>query len=141
VAVLTVPATYPPEDVNGVMVSGFDSPLATAIDGSFVSPRRFYPEIRRLVGRLPFADFQELTAGPGWHAEARAPKAKPPGATAEWNAELGRVVRSGGRVIVSNPHPFATELLGWKPTRSIEETIQDVFEYEKARLDVHRTDH
>lgn len=31
-------------------------------------------------------------------------------------AELGRVVRSGGRVIVSNPHPFATELLGWRAT-------------------------
>jgi len=72
VAVLTVPATYPPEDVNGVMVSGFDSPLATAIDGSFVSPRSLWPEIRRLVGRLPFADFQEMTMGPGWHADARA---------------------------------------------------------------------
>ena len=31
-------------------------------------------------------------------------------------AELGRVVRSGGRVIVSNPHPFATDLLGWRAT-------------------------
>jgi len=72
VAVLTVPATYPPEAVNGVMVSGFDSPLATAIDGSFVAPRSFWPEIRRLVGRLPFADFQEMTTGPGWHADARA---------------------------------------------------------------------
>ena len=29
VAVLTVPATYPPEPVNGVMVSGFDSPVTT----------------------------------------------------------------------------------------------------------------
>jgi len=33
VAVLTVPATYPPEPIDGVMVSGFDSPLTTAIDG------------------------------------------------------------------------------------------------------------
>jgi predicted AlkP superfamily phosphohydrolase/phosphomutase len=39
VAVLTVPATYPPEPIDGVMVSGFDSPLTTAIDGSFVHPR------------------------------------------------------------------------------------------------------
>jgi SAM-dependent methyltransferase len=31
-------------------------------------------------------------------------------------AELGRVVRPGGRVIVSNPHPFATELLDWRAT-------------------------
>src|SRR5437764_776092 len=34
VAVLTVPATYPPEPVAGAMVSGFDSPLATAVDAA-----------------------------------------------------------------------------------------------------------
>ncbi|TMA34004.1 MAG: phosphodiesterase, partial [Deltaproteobacteria bacterium] len=72
VAIVTVPATYPPEPVAGVMVSGFDSPLATAIDGSFVHPRALYPEIERLVGRLPFADFQEVATGPGWHATALA---------------------------------------------------------------------
>jgi predicted AlkP superfamily phosphohydrolase/phosphomutase len=70
VAVLTVPATYPPEPVNGVMVSGFDSPLATAIDGSFVHPRPLYADIQRVVGRVPFADFQEIATGPGWHAMA-----------------------------------------------------------------------
>ncbi len=72
VAVLTVPATYPPEPVDGVMVSGFDTPLTTAIDGSFVHPRAFWPEIRRLVGGIPFADFQEVTTGPGWHERALA---------------------------------------------------------------------
>ncbi|HZP42657.1 MAG TPA: alkaline phosphatase family protein [Candidatus Binatia bacterium] len=71
VAVVTVPATYPPEPVNGVMVSGFDTPLTTAIDGSFVFPRALWPEIERRVGRLPFADFPEVTIGEGWHARAR----------------------------------------------------------------------
>jgi len=28
--------------------------------------------------------------------------------------ELGRVLRPGGRLIVSNPHPFATGVLGWR---------------------------
>lgn len=70
VAVLTVPATYPPEPVDGVMVSGFDTPLTTAIDGSFVHPRTFWKDIRRLVGGIPFADFQEVRTGPGWHARA-----------------------------------------------------------------------
>lgn len=70
VAVLTVPATYPPEPVDGVMVSGWDTPLTTAIDGSFVHPRAFWPEIRRLVGGVPFADFQEVSTGPGWHERA-----------------------------------------------------------------------
>ena len=29
-----------PPPVNGVMVSGFDSPVSTGIDGSFLSPAR-----------------------------------------------------------------------------------------------------
>jgi predicted AlkP superfamily phosphohydrolase/phosphomutase len=70
VAVLTVPATYPPEPVPGVMVSGFDSPVTTAIDGSFVHPHALWGEIRRNIGRVPFADFQEVSTGPGWHERA-----------------------------------------------------------------------
>jgi SAM-dependent methyltransferase len=31
-------------------------------------------------------------------------------------AELARVLRPGGRLIVSNPHPLATSLLGWRAT-------------------------
>ena len=70
VAVMTVPATYPPERVAGIMVSGFESPLSAAVDGSFVHPRSFYPELRQLVGRLPFGDFQQFDPGPGWYARA-----------------------------------------------------------------------
>ncbi len=29
-------------------------------------------------------------------------------------AELGRVLRPGGRLVISNPHPFATGVLGWR---------------------------
>jgi predicted AlkP superfamily phosphohydrolase/phosphomutase len=72
VAVLSVPATYPPEAVNGIMVSGFDSPVTTAIDGSFVFPRVFHDELRRAIGRLPFADFQEVRTGSRWHDRALA---------------------------------------------------------------------
>ena len=70
VAVLGVPTTYPPEPLNGIMVGGFDSPVATGIDGSFVYPRSFYDEMRAAVGTYAFADFQELRIGPGWHAAA-----------------------------------------------------------------------
>ena len=31
-------------------------------------------------------------------------------------AELARVLRPGGTLVVSNPHPFATGLLGWRAT-------------------------
>jgi len=73
VAVVTVPATYPPEALpGGMMVSGFDTPVTAAIDGRFVAPRARWPEIREAVGRVPFADFQEVAPGPGWHAGALA---------------------------------------------------------------------
>ncbi len=66
VCVLGVPATYPPEPVNGVMVSGFDSPVCTAIDRSFVHPASDYEAVKD----WRFADFQETDIGPGWHAMA-----------------------------------------------------------------------
>ncbi len=66
VCVLGVPATYPPEPVNGVLVSGFDSPVATRVDRSFVYPPAYYPRVRD----WRFADFQESHIGPGWHAQA-----------------------------------------------------------------------
>lgn len=66
VGVLGVPATYPPEPVNGFMVAGFDSPVCTGIDRSFVYPPALYPDVRN----WRFADFQESDLGPGWHAAA-----------------------------------------------------------------------
>lgn len=63
VGVLGVPGTYPPEPVNGFMVSGFDSPVATSVDRSFVYP----PDVYESVKEWRFADFQEGEIGPGWH--------------------------------------------------------------------------
>lgn len=62
-AVLGVPGTYPPEEINGVMVSGFDSPVCTRIDKSFVYPAGIYDDVRE----WRFADFQESRIGPKWH--------------------------------------------------------------------------
>jgi len=66
VGVLGVPATYPPEEVNGFMVSGFDSPVCTRVDRSFVRPPEWYEDVKQ----WRFADFQETGIGPGWHAMA-----------------------------------------------------------------------
>lgn len=66
VCVLGVPATYPPDAVNGVMVSGFDSPVCTGVDRSFVRPESAWGTVRD----WKFADFQESHIGPGWHAMA-----------------------------------------------------------------------
>lgn len=66
VGVLGVPGTFPPEPVNGFMVSGFDSPVATGVDASCVYPKSLYPRVRD----WRFADFQEGCIGPGWHEAA-----------------------------------------------------------------------
>ncbi|GMW00758.1 MAG: hypothetical protein AMXMBFR84_18950 [Candidatus Hydrogenedentota bacterium] len=66
VAVIGVPGTYPPEPINGIMVSGFDSPVATSVDRGCVYPPDRFDEVRH----WRFADFQESHIGPGWHAKA-----------------------------------------------------------------------
>jgi predicted AlkP superfamily phosphohydrolase/phosphomutase len=66
---LGLPATYPPEPISGVMIAGFDAPVATAIDASFVHPPQVYAELRRAVGEYRFADFQQQNIGPDWHAQ------------------------------------------------------------------------
>ena len=69
VCVLGLPGTYPPEAVNGYMISGFDTPVTTRADASFVYPPAFAEEVAA-AGGFPFADFQEFNLGPGWHAQA-----------------------------------------------------------------------
>ncbi|MCH7959925.1 MAG: alkaline phosphatase family protein, partial [Candidatus Hydrogenedentes bacterium] len=59
-------ATYPPDSVTGVMVAGFDSPVCTSVDQSFVYPPEAYADVRD----WRFADFQESRIGPGWHEMA-----------------------------------------------------------------------
>ncbi len=68
VCVLGVPGTYPPDAVNGVMVSGWDSPVTTSVDKSFVYPASVYGTVRE----WRFADFQESDIGLGWHDMAHA---------------------------------------------------------------------
>jgi predicted AlkP superfamily phosphohydrolase/phosphomutase len=71
VSVLGLPGTYPPEPINGYMISGFDTPVTLRADASFVHPPSFADEVAE-AGGFPFADFQEFTLGPGWHARALA---------------------------------------------------------------------
>ena len=69
-ASVAVPTTWPPESINGVVVSGFDGPVSTGIDASFCHPRSVYREIKERFGGMKFADFQESRIGDGWHDEA-----------------------------------------------------------------------
>lgn len=67
--VLGLPGTYPPEAVNGCMVSGFDTPVTTRADASFITPPALAPLIMR-SGGFPFADFQEFRIGSRWYRAA-----------------------------------------------------------------------
>jgi predicted AlkP superfamily phosphohydrolase/phosphomutase len=71
VSVLGLPGTYPPEPINGYMISGFDTPVTTRADTSFVHPASFAQEVER-HGGFPFADFQEFAIGRHWHDRALA---------------------------------------------------------------------
>ena len=70
VGVMGLPATYPPERLNGFQIGGFDSPVATRIARSFVEPSELYGEIDRRFGFYDIAPFQELDIRPGWHRRA-----------------------------------------------------------------------
>jgi predicted AlkP superfamily phosphohydrolase/phosphomutase len=70
VGVLGLPATYPPEPINGFIISGFDSPVTTGIDSSFTYPRELYRELKKRLGPYIITDFQELRIGKGWHEDA-----------------------------------------------------------------------
>ncbi len=70
VAVVGMPATYPPEAVNGCMVSGFDSPLAWRLNESFFHPRGLYQEVIKEAGLFPLSACREDRIGKGWHERA-----------------------------------------------------------------------
>ena len=73
VAVYNLPASYPPEELpGGVFVSGFDTPVATAIDPSFVHPRGLHAELTRRHGPLVISDLNEVRIDGGWHERALA---------------------------------------------------------------------
>lgn len=71
-ASVAFPTTYPPESIDGVVISGFDSPVATSIDGRFCHPRALFKTIEERFDGMAFADFQEMEIDDGWHEEALA---------------------------------------------------------------------
>lgn len=66
VCVLGVPGTYPPEPVNGILMAGFDSPVADGVDRSFVYPPEAYAKVRG----WRFAEFQEHRIDSRWYDDA-----------------------------------------------------------------------
>jgi len=56
VVAISIPGTFPPDPVNGVMISGFDFPgegPGSFVDARGMYPREFYHELKRNVGLHP----------------------------------------------------------------------------------------
>ncbi len=71
VCVYNLPASFPPERLpGGVFLSGFDTPVTTAIDPSFVHPRSLHRELTHRFGPLVISDLNEARIGPDWHERA-----------------------------------------------------------------------
>lgn len=71
VGVVGLPATYPPEQVNGCMVSGFDSPVAATIDASFVHPPELLAEMNERCGGYRISSLLENYMDSSWYPHAR----------------------------------------------------------------------
>jgi len=72
VLVLGVPATFPPEPVNGLLVSGFDAPVSTGTDARQASDPALYRRIAARAGPWMRPDLDEGAHAPGWHERALA---------------------------------------------------------------------
>lgn len=64
VASLSVPLTYPPEKINGVMISGFDAPgIGGVADTSAMHPPELYDRLMKEVGEYPISPNLEALTG------------------------------------------------------------------------------
>jgi predicted AlkP superfamily phosphohydrolase/phosphomutase len=68
--VLGIPATFPPEPVSGLMVSGFDAPVSTGTGARSASDPGLYAEVAARVGPWMRPDLDEGARAEGWHERA-----------------------------------------------------------------------
>jgi predicted AlkP superfamily phosphohydrolase/phosphomutase len=63
-----LPTTYPPEALSGYQISGFDTPLPSRADRSYLYPRSLADEIKANLGGYSFGNFNESRIGADWHS-------------------------------------------------------------------------
>jgi predicted AlkP superfamily phosphohydrolase/phosphomutase len=64
---LGVPATYPPDRVDGLLVPGFDAPVSTGSSAALTSDPPLYERIAARAGAWMRADLDESARGDDWH--------------------------------------------------------------------------
>lgn len=71
VASLGIPVTSPPDSINGVVIGGFDCPVAVSAQRSMIYPPEIAAELYRKFGGYPYGSISEFRITPQWYAEAR----------------------------------------------------------------------
>lgn len=67
---LGIPATFPPEPLSGLLVSGFDAPVSTGTDARSASDAALYTEVADRVGPWMRPDLDESARTQDWHERA-----------------------------------------------------------------------
>jgi len=68
--VLGFPATYPPDEINGFFLSGFESPVAVSAGEKFAHPKEIYRELAKKLGPWLVGGVQEFRITSGWYSRA-----------------------------------------------------------------------
>ncbi len=67
-AVIAFPLTYPPFKINGIMISGFDAPIASQLNRTFIYPPQIYDEIKTIFKKpFYFTSIQQEKIDKFWH--------------------------------------------------------------------------
>ena len=66
------PATYPAEELNGLQVCGFDTPLGSSQARGWSHPPDLAGRLRARYGDLAVSGPDQSRIGPGWHGQALA---------------------------------------------------------------------
>jgi predicted AlkP superfamily phosphohydrolase/phosphomutase len=69
---LGVPATFPADRVDGLLVPGFDAPVSTGSDASAASDPALYTRVAARAGPWMIPDLDEGARAEGWHERAVA---------------------------------------------------------------------
>ncbi len=97
VLALGMPATFPPEPVDGLLVSGFDAPVSTGSSARAASDPALYEAIAARTGPWMRADLDERADAAGWHERAAERLVARVGEKCVFALEALRQLRDAGR--------------------------------------------
>jgi predicted AlkP superfamily phosphohydrolase/phosphomutase len=97
VLALGMPATFPPEPVNGLLVAGFDAPVSTGSSARAASDPALYEAIAARTGPWMRADLDEGAHEADWHERAAARLPARVGEKCAFALEALRQLRAAGR--------------------------------------------